>query len=186
MRLKTHTITLTGDHITLRPMTEKDWDILVRWNSDPEVLYYSDGNEVDSYSLEEVQRIYRGISMNAFMFNIEHEGTDVGECWLQRMNLPRILEKHPDKDCRRIDLTIGEKDLWGRGLGTEAIRLLTEFGFETESADLIFACDVSDYNPRSRRAFERVGYQVDAGIENPEGEVNFDLVIRKSTREELT
>lgn len=186
MRLKTHTITLEGERVTLRPMTEENWEVLVRWNSDPEVLYFSDGNDVDFYSLEEVQRIYRGISENAFMFIIEHEGKDVRECRLQKMNLSRILERCPDKDCRRIDLAIGEKDLWGKGLGTETIGLLTEFGFETESADLIFGCDVSDYNRRSRRAFEKVGYRVDAAIENPEGEVNFDFVIRKSTRATLT
>ena len=102
-----------------------DWGLLVKWNSDPEVLYFSDGNDVDSYSLEEVQVIYRGISQNAFMFIIEYGGRAIGECWLQEMNLPRILERYADKDCRRIDLVIGEKKLWGKGLGMETIRLLT-------------------------------------------------------------
>ena len=127
-----------------------------------------------------------GCYWNAFMFIIEFEGEPIGECWLQKMNLRRILEKYPGRDYRRIDLAIGEKELWGKRLGTETISLLTEFGFESEKAELIFACDVSDYNPRSRRAFERVGYVADAAIESPEGEmkgkVNFDLVIRSWTR----
>ena len=50
------------------------------------------------------------------------------------MNLQRILDQFPDKDCRRIDLMIGEKQLWGRGIGTEVIRMLTEFGFEKAAA----------------------------------------------------
>ncbi len=47
------------------------------------------------------------------------------------MNIKRILEEHTDLDCRRIDLLIGEKEFWGRGIGTCVIRLLTEFGFES-------------------------------------------------------
>jgi RimJ/RimL family protein N-acetyltransferase len=54
-----HEITLrnvspSGENIKLRPMTEDDWDVLLKWNSDPEVLYYSEGNDVTSYNLEEI------------------------------------------------------------------------------------------------------------------------------------
>ncbi len=35
-------------------MTENDWDILLKWNNDPEVLYYAEGENSISYSLEEV------------------------------------------------------------------------------------------------------------------------------------
>jgi len=39
MKLREHTIWLCGEHVLLRPMTEYDWDSLLLWNSDPEVLY---------------------------------------------------------------------------------------------------------------------------------------------------
>ena len=111
--LKQHHITLQGERVTLRPMTEGDWDILLKWNSDPEVLYFSEGDDVKAYSLEQVQEIYRNTSQKAFCFTIELNGMPIGECWLQRMNLERILRRYPDLDCRRIDLMIGEKQLWG-------------------------------------------------------------------------
>lgn len=123
--------------IKLRPMTEDDWDILAKWNTDPEVLYYSEGDDVSAYTLEQVQEIYRSVSQNAFCFIIEFDGKPIGECWLQKMNLKRIMDKYPDLDCRRIDMMIGEKQYWGQGLGTEVIRLLTEFGFKVERADVI-------------------------------------------------
>lgn len=144
----------------MRPMTEDDWSILEKWNSDPEVLYFSEGDDVSAYSPEMVKRIYRGVCANAFCFIIEADDKPVGECWLQRMNLELILEKHPDQDCRRIDLMIGEKDYWGKGIGSEVIRLLTEFGFTKEKADLIFACHIADYNQVSLRVFKRLGYEV--------------------------
>lgn len=153
-------ITPDGIPITLRPLTEDDWDLLVRWNNDAEVLFFADSGYVTSYSLEKIHRIYRGVSQKAFIFIIEYNNVPVGECWLQQMNLEWILEKFPGKDIRRIDLMIGEKDFWGKGIGTVAIKLLTEFGFRDDNADLIFGCNIADYNPRSLRAFQKVGYQL--------------------------
>ena len=182
MRLSEHSIRLTGERVVLRPMTENDWDILMKWNNDADVIYFSDGENVTGHSLEQVQHIYRSVSQNAFCFIIENDDSPIGECWLQRMNLQRILEKYPRKDCRRIDLMIGAKELWGQGLGTEVISLLTRLGFDTEKADFIFGCDIADYNPRSLRTFERNGYHIDAKIEQPPGKkahFAYDLVLSK-------
>src|SRR5262245_19564669 len=179
--LNEHNITLHGEQVVLRPMTENDWDILARWNSDPEVLYFSEGADVESYDLEEVQGMYRWVSQNAFCFIIEFNDQPIGKCWLQQMNIERLLEKYSGKDCRRIDLLIGEKKLWGNGLGTETIRILTEFGFEREGADLIFGL-VGDYNLRSAGAFKKAGYVIDAEIEEPPGgkaKYGLDLVMRR-------
>ena len=169
MELATHQITLHGSRIRLRPLTEADWPDLFRWNSDPEVLYFSEGDQVQAYTLPEVQAIYRSVSQSALCFIIESGGRPVGECWLQRMNLERILREYPGQDLRRIDLLIGEKTLWGQGLGTEAIRLLTGLAFDQENADYVFAVDVADFNMRSRRAFEKNDYRLVARNLQPAG-----------------
>ena len=169
MRLRTHTVTLCGAHVVLRPMTEDDWETLLAWNNDPEVLYFAEGDDVRSRSLAEIQAMYHHVSQNAFCFIIEVNGRPIGECWLQQMNLERILEQHPGKDCQRIDLLIGEKALWGQGLGSEAIRLLTDFAFTHEQADIVFGCDIADYNPASLRAFQKAGFQVTGVHEQPAG-----------------
>ena len=161
-------------------MTEEDWDLLLAWNNDPDVLYFAEGDEVTSRSLQDVQELYRHVSQGAFCFIIETDGRPVGECWLQEMNLGRILGRYVGHDCRRIDLMIGDKAWWGRGVGTTTIRLLTSFGFDDQGADLIWACDVADYNPRSRRAFERVGYRLAGHNPRPpssKAASTFDLVV---------
>ena len=166
----------------LCPMTEDDWNILLKWNNDPDVLYFAEGDDVASRSLEQVQQIYRSVSQRAFCFITEVDSSPIGECWLQQMNLERILEKYREKDCRRIDLVIGEKRLWGQGLGTEVIGTLTRFGFEVEKADSIFGCDIADYNSRSLRAFEKNGYHIDTKIEQPLGKKSrfaYDVVLSK-------
>lgn len=169
MELSRHNIILTGPSIALRPMTERDWDPLLRWNNDPDVLYFTEGDDITSRTLEEVQAIYRSVSQQAFCFTIEFQDQPIGDAWLQRMNLPRILDRYPDADCRRIDLMIGEKSLWGHGLGGDVIRLLTNFAFDHEHADLVFAVDIAGDNPRSQKAFQKVGYELIGEIPQPSG-----------------
>ena len=117
MPLNTHTVHLHTPRLHLRPMTDADWDILLRWNQDPDVLYYADGSDVTAYTLDQIKRIYSGISQAAFCFIAELDGQPIAEAWLQAMNLSRIIEAHPGCDCRRIDLSIGEKQHWNKGLG---------------------------------------------------------------------
>ncbi len=159
-------------------MTEEDWEILHKWNNDPEVLYYADGN-ADGYSMEMVKRIYRGVCKNALCFMIEFKGRPIGECYLQKMNLERILEKMPGQDLRRIDIMIGEKEFWGKGIGTEAVGLLVELGFEKENADAIFGCGVSDYNVRSLKMFQKLGFETysEMASTSREGGSNYDMVL---------
>ena len=150
-----------GDvHIRLRPMTGDDWDILFAWNNDPQMLYYAEEDDVTSYSLAHLQEVYCQICADAFCFIIEVDGRPIGECWLQQMNIARVLRMYPGLDCRRIDLAIGHKSYWNRGIGTCVIRLLTEYAFLSEQADIVYEPGISDYNVRSRRAFEKAGYKV--------------------------
>ena len=171
-----------GKEIKLRSLTEEDWDLLIKWNTDSEVLYYSEGSDVSEYTPNQVREIYRSVCEKAHCFIIEADTKPIGECWLQKMNLERILRKYPDADCRRIDLVIGEKEYWNQGIGTEVIRLLTEFGFLREKADMIFGCDIADYNIGSLKAFEKVGYEIISKIKEKKGgkaEYRYDVAITR-------
>jgi len=173
---------LRGENVRLRPLTEENWDVLLEWNKDPEVLYYSEEEDISSRTLEEVKRIYCSVSRNAYCFIVEYKGRPVGECCLQKMNLDRIIKKYLGKDCRRIDLMIGEKQLWGQGMGTEIIGVLTRFGFMEEKADFIFGCDIGDHNPRSMKSFEKNGYRISSKNKCTHGgkaKYNYNLVISR-------
>ena len=158
--LRQHDVTLASGRLRLRPMTEHDWEILLPWNNDPEVLYYMEGGDITSWSLPDMQAMYRGVSQEAYVFIAELDGAPIGECLLQEMNLERVRDEYPGKDVRRIDLMIGEKELWGKGWGTLIIGLLVEFAYERCGADVIHEPGIGDYNVRSRRAFEKNGFQV--------------------------
>ncbi len=181
-KLQTHDVTLRGPRGLLRPLTEDDWAPLLAWNNDPSVLQWSEGNEGQSSTLDEVQRIYRAISVNAHCFLMELNGEPIGECWLQRMNLQRLVARHHGQDVRRIDIAIGVPALWGQGLGREAVGLLLDFGFRREGVDVIYAC-VDAENVRSRRMFESLGFAVAAGIDHaagPGSDAEYDLALTRA------
>ena len=162
----------------LRPMTEGDWGNLFKWNNDPEVMELADQGECREMELSEIQAIYRWVSTHAYCFIIEVDGRPIGDCWLQKMNLKRLGEQFPGEDICRIDLAIGEKELWGNGYGPETIELLVNFGFGKESADAIFAV-VSADNTRSLRAFQKCGFMCHDSIRFEDGTSICDLVIRR-------
>ena len=57
--LNTPTVHLHTSRLHLRPMTDADWDTLLRWNQDPDVLYYADGSDVTAYTLDQIKRHLR-------------------------------------------------------------------------------------------------------------------------------
>lgn len=163
--IKTHDITLYGGtekyNIVLRPLSDRHLPLLYKWNADPEVLYWTEGGEDIQRIYDEniVHIIYGGVSQNALCFLIEVNEKPIGECWLQKMNLPDVISMYPENvDVRRIDMAIGEKEYWGKGIGTAFIRMLTEFAFCSEHTDVLH-CFSEDYNKRSNRVWLKNGYK---------------------------
>ena len=62
-----------------------------------------------------------------------------------------------------ISLLIGDKDYWGKGLATEAIRLVTSFGFRQLNLHKLKAGCYAD-NTGSKKAFIKVGYVVEGTL----------------------
>ena len=164
--IKTHDITLHGKtkdyNIVLQPLNDTHLSFLYKWCSDPEVLYWTEGGKdiVRSYNEETVHEIYGGVSQNAFCFLINVNEIPIGECWLQKMNLKYVKEMYPkDVDVRRIDMAIGEKQYWGKGIGTEFVKILTDFAFVQEKVDVLH-CFCEDYNIRSKRVWEKNNFEL--------------------------
>ncbi|HTT90668.1 MAG TPA: GNAT family protein, partial [Acidimicrobiales bacterium] len=167
-QLRDHNFVLVDHDLVLRPMTEGDWDVVLEWADDPEVLWFSEADNVEHRTREEHQAVYRAVSHTpADVFIFEVNGTPMGDGWVQRMNLARVLDANPGKDCRRVDLQL-DRSWWGKGIGTRAIRLLTAHGFG-HGADVIFAVDVAPDNFASQGAFQANGYKLWGQVGQPAG-----------------
>ena len=60
-----------------------------------------------------------------------------------------------------LSFFLGERDRWGRGLTTEAVRLVTDYGLEVLGLHKITAGCYSA-NPGSRRVFEKAAFELEA------------------------
>jgi len=159
--IKTHDVTLygsTGDYkIVLRPLCDDDLPLLYKWGADPEVVYWSDTGNVNEFDEESVRDIYGSVSRNGLCFIAEVNGRPIGNFWLQKMNIPKVSALYPGLDVRRIEAEIGEKDYWGRGIGTAIVRMLIEYAFCVENADVLH-CFAADYNLRSQKTLLKHGF----------------------------
>ena len=132
--------------------------MLYKWNSDPEVTFWCES--CDGVNDEETVRdIYRYVSPVAYCFLLEVDGKPIGDCWLQHMNDQDVIDMYPNHNVKRIDMMIGEKEWWGRGIGSALIGMLTDFAFGDDSVDVLHIPCVFDYNIRSQKAFLKNGYK---------------------------
>ena len=171
--IQSHDITLYGGNdkykIVLRPLSDEHLPFLYKWNSDKEVLYWTEGDDVEAYPPEIVHKIYGGKIEECLYFVIEVNGEIIGECWLQKMNLAYIDDMYPvGTDVRRIDMSIGEKQYWGKGIGTLFVGMIADFAFNTENVDVLH-CLCEDYNIRSNRVWEKNGFSLIWKEELPQG-----------------
>ncbi|MBO5248999.1 MAG: GNAT family N-acetyltransferase [Clostridia bacterium] len=157
--IRTHTKTFTDGIVTLRPMTDEDLPLLAKWNADPDVLHFSEG-DVDPYTEQEISSLFASLSKNADCFMLTVDGTPIGECRIQPVKSPFPEPLASTTDCRRIDITIGESEFWGKSYGSRAIGLLCRFVFENTSCSHLFAYGIFDYNERAKKAFERNGFKI--------------------------
>lgn len=59
-----------------------------------------------------------------------------------------------------LTIFLGERARWGRGLGTEALRLCLRYGFDELSLERI-ELHVFSFNKRAIRAYEKVGFRTE-------------------------
>jgi RimJ/RimL family protein N-acetyltransferase len=71
-----------------------------------------------------------------------------------------------DDDCQNdywLGIGIGEPEFWGRGYGSDALRLALRYAFQELNAHHV-SLGVFEYNPRAQRAYEKAGFRHEGRI----------------------
>jgi RimJ/RimL family protein N-acetyltransferase len=145
--------TLPGNVVTLRPMTGEDTPAVWEMLHDPEGNDLTDTTATFTYEqiaewcatrVEQDERLDLAIVENA-------TGELAGEAVLN--------EYAPDADEANFRIALRGPAWYGRGLGTEATRLIVEHGLHTIGLRRI-TLSVLARNPRARRAYEKAGFHV--------------------------
>lgn len=156
--IKKHYIYLIGEKVKLRPFTEEDLLIVFPWNNDPEVLYYAEGGEIKSRTMQETEEMYGLISNQGLLFIIETmEGIPIGEVCLQYTN--KGTTSGSDEKIMRFPMMIGDKKYWGKGYGKDVLNVLAKYAFEKLKTDKLCAIEVSEFNDRMLKLLISLGFK---------------------------
>lgn len=143
-----------GDKVYLRPVELEDAAALQRWFNDPEVTQYV-ASVRPMTALAEREWI-EGLGKRAdevcLMIVARDGDLPVGTVGLHRVGGPNRSAS--------LGIAIGEKGHWNRGLGTEAMRLMSAYGFDTLNLHRI-ELHVYAGNTRARHVYERVGFRLE-------------------------
>ena len=143
---------LIGTKIYLRPLEREDATHLVPWFNHPEVtrmlLTYRPLNlRAEEEFIDKALQNEHGL-----VLGIVVQGSDrlIGGTGLHQID---FKNRHAG-----FGITIGEKEEWGKGYGTDATRLMVQHAFETLNLNRVWL-HVYEYNQRGIRAYEKVGFR---------------------------
>ena len=143
---------LQGDVVKLRTVGERDLPLLVRWVNDPDVRHWLHQSDRPDATVESVRGRF-GLTKEAFanfVWMIETlGGRPVGHVGLLRVD--------PQHKRAELAISIGEKECWSRGYGTDAIRTVLRYGFEELGLRRIDLHTDAD-NARGIRCYEKCGF----------------------------
>jgi RimJ/RimL family protein N-acetyltransferase len=146
---------LEGRSIVLRRHVPENLAAFRRWYRDAEVARlarYQDG----PMAIEEIDRFFqaRAMGTETLTLAIHVRAADrlIGTCAFSQLDA--------DNGSALYHITIGEKDAWGHGYGTEATRLMVDHAFGTLGLHRV-SLAVFEFNERAIRAYATCGFEVE-------------------------
>ena len=76
-----------------------------------------------------------------------------------------------------VGISLGEREFWGKGYGTDAMRVILKYAFTELNLDRL-SLNVFDYNPRARRSYEKAGFKEEGSCR--------EFLLRDGRRYDLT
>ena len=145
---------IKGRLITLRSKRVADaWNDF-QWRSDPE-LAKLDAAVPMNLKFMDFERFYqedlRKVNRRSLRFAIENEnGVHIGNCMCYDYNERRKQAE--------FGIMIGDRNYWGKGYGTDAVKTLLEHIFTSTDIRRLYLHTLAS-NVRAQRAFENVGFR---------------------------
>jgi RimJ/RimL family protein N-acetyltransferase len=140
--------------VELAPLRASDSRLLFEWINNRELVVSSAAFR--PVSREEHDAWFDDVrarpDIRIFGIRLREDGRLVGSCQLHSI--------HPVHRSAELQIRIGADDARGRGVGTEAVRLLLAVGFDDLELHRIFL-HVFETNEAARRLYERVGFSTE-------------------------
>ncbi len=143
---------LIGTKVYLRPLEREDAKQCVAWFNHPEITRLLFMHRPMNLRAEEEFLDKALQSEHDLTLGIVVQATDrlIGGTGLHQID---FKNRHAG-----FGITIGEKEEWGKGFGTETTRLMVQHAFETLNLNRVWL-HVYEYNQRGIQTYEKVGFQ---------------------------
>ncbi len=136
----------------LRPVEEGDLSLFLRWFNDPDVRYWLAMSHASELTMESEREWYeemRGDPARVVWCIETREGQPIGNLGLHAID--------EGQGRATLGISIGEKEQWSRGYGTEALRGALRYGFDEMGLRRV-DLQVDEDNLRGIRCYEKCGF----------------------------
>jgi UDP-4-amino-4,6-dideoxy-N-acetyl-beta-L-altrosamine N-acetyltransferase len=144
-----------GRNVRLREIRDDDLEHIVRWRNDPQILGMLFSHH--PLSMQEQREWFAKLpgDSSRVSFIVEmRDGRAVGQGGFAK------IDRHSRN--AELGIVIGERELQGRGLGAEAVRLLMSYGFGELNLHRI-SLRVLGGNARALHVYRKLGFK-DEGV----------------------
>jgi RimJ/RimL family protein N-acetyltransferase len=147
---------MEGKLVRLRAYEKSDLDAVMKWVNDEEVTDLL-GGEMLAYP---VSSIAEGKFIEAAAGSSDKQKHFAIETLAERRYVGAISFNVIDWLNRSagLGIVIGDKSLWGKGYGTDAMRVLMRLGFDKMNLHRLWL-HVHNYNPRAIASYEKCGFK---------------------------
>jgi RimJ/RimL family protein N-acetyltransferase len=146
---------IRGELVVLRRPRPEYLPSVMRWYRDPEIARLTRYQPRPMVAAE-IERFFHGrlLAPDALAYAIHQLPTE------RLVGLTTFSSLDADNGSVLYHIAIGERDAWGRGLGTEATRLMLGHAFEHLSLHRV-SLTVFSFNTRAIRAYEKAGFRIE-------------------------
>jgi RimJ/RimL family protein N-acetyltransferase len=149
---------LVGKLVRLRPLEPADAERCYRWFNDEAVIGYLFSTRYP-ISMAHEERFLRerppNDFSNVFLAIETNKGVQIGTTG--------FLDISAEGRRAGLAITIGEKEYWSKGYGTDAVATLIRFAFEEMGLHRVWLTTI-EYNERAITCYRKVGFHEEARL----------------------
>ncbi|OGN88106.1 MAG: hypothetical protein A2X23_11040 [Chloroflexi bacterium GWC2_73_18] len=147
-----------GRSVVLRRHRPENLTAFLRWYGDPEIARLT-RYHVEPMSPDEIRRYFetRVLSSETLSGAIHLAAGD------RLIGTTTFSQLDGSNGSVMYHITIGERDAWGRGYGTEATELMLRLAFERLGLHRV-GLSVFEFNERAIRSYDKAGFRVDGRL----------------------
>ena len=175
---------LTGDLVRLAAVDPQTMaGALSRWGRDSEYWRLLAADPARLHSVKATREwLEKEMDNQLFPFYMFSIRTLEDDSLIGEIGLDGILWSHRETF---VGISLGERQKWGKGYGTDAMRILLRYAFTELNLQRV-SLTVFEYNPRAIRSYEKAGFKVEGRVRqflNRDGQ-RWDMIFMGVLRDE--